>query len=142
MARILIKNGRIFDGTALICKDLFTENGIIAKIEPDINSDCDFVYDAKNKFVLPGLVDTHVHMSSHFPDSFSFSPELSPLPFGVTAACDVGSALGDDSAFDATVLDYTDEGFLLTDKAGNTIQGTKGYKCLLTVLNGQVMYRH
>ena len=43
---------------------------------------------------------------------------------------------------DVTVLDYTDEGFLLTDKAGNTIQGTKGYKCLLTVLNGQVMYRH
>ena len=34
MERILIKSGRVFDGNTFICKDLFTKNGIITKIEP------------------------------------------------------------------------------------------------------------
>ena len=34
MARILIKGGRVFDGKDLVCKDIFTNNGVIIKIEP------------------------------------------------------------------------------------------------------------
>lgn len=34
MERILIKNGRVFDVNAFVCKDIFTNDGIIAKIEP------------------------------------------------------------------------------------------------------------
>ena len=43
---------------------------------------------------------------------------------------------------DITVLDYTDEGFDLTDKAGNHIGSQKGYRCVLTVSDGQVVYRN
>ena len=34
MARILIKGERVFDGKDLVCKDIFTNNGAIIKIEP------------------------------------------------------------------------------------------------------------
>lgn len=43
---------------------------------------------------------------------------------------------------DIAVLDYTDEGYCLTDKAGNLLKDKQGYRCLLTVANGQVVYRY
>ena len=43
---------------------------------------------------------------------------------------------------DLAVLDYTDEGFDLTDEAGNRAQSDRGYRCVLTVADGQVVYRH
>lgn len=43
---------------------------------------------------------------------------------------------------DIAILDYTDEGFELTDKVGNHIRNTKGYRCVLTVSDGQVVYRN
>ena len=42
---------------------------------------------------------------------------------------------------DLAVLEYADEGFDLTDKAGNRVTSTTGYRCVLTVANGQVVYR-
>ena len=42
---------------------------------------------------------------------------------------------------DIAVLNYTDEGFDLTDKAGNRIHSTEGYRCALTVSDGQVVFR-
>lgn len=43
---------------------------------------------------------------------------------------------------DVTVLDYGDEGFNLTDCFGNNIKSDNGYKCVLTVVDGMVIYRH
>lgn len=43
---------------------------------------------------------------------------------------------------DIAVFDYTDEGFDLTDKAGNRLCDTKGYRCVLTVSDGQIVYKH
>ena len=45
-------------------------------------------------------------------------------------------------AADIAVFDYTDEGFDLTDKAGNHISNTEGYRCVLTVSDGQIIYRN
>lgn len=36
---------------------------------------------------------------------------------------------------------YTDEGYCLTDKAGNTLEDQQGYRCKLTVADGIVVYR-
>ncbi len=44
-------------------------------------------------------------------------------------------------AADLTVLEYTNNGFDITDKAGNNIKCDKGYECLLTIKNGCVVYR-
>ena len=43
---------------------------------------------------------------------------------------------------DLAVLDYTDEGFDLTDHAGNHIESATGYRCVLTVVDGQIVYRY
>jgi len=42
---------------------------------------------------------------------------------------------------DIAVLEYADEGFDLTDKAGNRISSTQGYRCVLTVADGEIVYR-
>lgn len=43
---------------------------------------------------------------------------------------------------DIAVFDYTDEGFDLTDHAGNHIRNSEGYRCVLTISDGQVVYRN
>ena len=42
---------------------------------------------------------------------------------------------------DIAVFDYTNEGFDITDNAGNRICSTEGYRCVLTVVDSQVVYR-
>ena len=42
---------------------------------------------------------------------------------------------------DIAVFDYTDEGFELTDKAENYLASEKGYRCVLTLSDGEVVYR-
>ena len=41
---------------------------------------------------------------------------------------------------DIAVVKYTDEGYDLTDAAGNNIKSNNGYRCLLTLSNGLVVY--
>ena len=43
---------------------------------------------------------------------------------------------------DVSVFDFTDEGFDLTDDAGNRLNNNVGYRCVLTVADGQVVYRY
>ncbi len=43
---------------------------------------------------------------------------------------------------DFAVFDYTNEPFDLTDKAGNQVKNDLGYKCILTVLDGQIIYKN
>ncbi|MBQ8350489.1 MAG: amidohydrolase family protein [Clostridia bacterium] len=43
---------------------------------------------------------------------------------------------------DIAVLDYTQEGFDLTDAAGHHITSKKGYRCALTIADGQIVYKH
>lgn len=57
---LLIKNGKIFTKGILINKNIFIENEKIKKITNQ-NLMADKVIDAKNKIVLPGLIDSHVH---------------------------------------------------------------------------------
>ncbi len=87
MAKILIKNGRVWDGEKFFSADILTEDDQISKIEPDICENADFVFDATNKIVSAGLVDSHVHISG---GDFGIHPSMCTLPFGVTAAADAG----------------------------------------------------
>ncbi len=87
MAKILIKDGRIFDGERFFFANVLTDGEKIAKIAPDIEENADFVFDASGKTVLPGLVDAHVHISG---GDFSINAEMSAFPFGVTCVADAG----------------------------------------------------
>jgi predicted amidohydrolase len=41
---------------------------------------------------------------------------------------------------DLTVLEETDTPYSLTDRESNTVSGTRGYRCRLTVTDGTVVY--
>ena len=59
---ILIKNGRVIDPANNVDKkaDLLVVGEKIAKIG-SVGKDCDLLIDAEGKFVVPGLIDIHVH---------------------------------------------------------------------------------
>ncbi len=62
--RILIKNGHILDpasGTDEV-KDLLIEEDRIAKLEKNSKHKADRVIDATGCYVMPGLIDLHVHL--------------------------------------------------------------------------------
>lgn len=104
MAGILIKNGRVWDGVRFSRSDILTDGELIAKIEPHIADDADYVYDADGKTVSAGLVDVHVHMRVHPTDKFAMQTEMSCYPFGVTAAADAGRSSGDRAILDSITV--------------------------------------
>lgn len=103
MSKILIKNGRVWDGDRFYFADVLTEDEKISKIEDKIDDAADFIYDANGKIVSAGLVDAHVHMRGINKD-FGIHAELSSIPFGVTAAADACGALGDKELLDSFML--------------------------------------
>ena len=56
---ICIKNGWLLENNELVKKDILIEDGIITKIEK--NLDYENVIDAKDGFIMNGAVDVHVH---------------------------------------------------------------------------------
>ena len=104
MARILIKNGRIWDGERFLYADVLTDGDKISRLEPNLAVSADFVYDASGKIVSAGLVDAHVHMRGISSEVFGMHPEMSCFPFGVTAAADAGGGYGDKALLESFML--------------------------------------
>ncbi len=61
---ILIKNGRVIDPGNSIDKvcDLIISDGKITRVEENISEAADKIIDAKGFWVVPGLIDLHVHL--------------------------------------------------------------------------------
>ncbi len=61
---LLIKSGRVIDPSTDFdqVSDVLIRDGVIVKIEESIPDSADKIIDAKNKIVMPGLVDIHVHL--------------------------------------------------------------------------------
>ncbi len=57
---LLIKNGKVYQNGALIKKNIFIEKDKITKITSR-ELKADDIIDAKNKIIIPGLIDGHVH---------------------------------------------------------------------------------
>lgn len=104
MAKILIKNGCVFDGERFTSADILIDGERIAKLEAHISEPADFVFDATGKIVSAGLVDAHVHMRGISGDTFGMQAEMSCFPFGVTAAADAGAEQGDKALLDTFML--------------------------------------
>lgn len=62
--RILIKNGWVINPATQLNEktDLLVEDGCVKAIGEAIASDADQVIDAEGKWVVPGLIDVHVHL--------------------------------------------------------------------------------
>ena len=148
MAKILIKNGRIWDGSRFFYADVLTDAEKVARIEPHITEKADYVYDATGKTVSVGLVDMHVHMRVTPTDEYGIQAEMSCFPFGVTAAADARRIQGERIVMDSFMLknlvfvladirknrvDF-DEVERAIDRFGDKTVGIKVY--FDTVLNG------
>ena len=92
--KLLIKNGRIWDGEKFFFADVLTNNNVISAIAPDICEKADFVFDAEGCIVSAGLVDIHMHMAGISGDEYAIEVHSACYPFGVTAACDAGARKG------------------------------------------------
>lgn len=62
--KLLIKNGHVVDPATKLDKvcDVLVEEDRIVKVEESISSDADQVLDASGMYVMPGLIDLHVHL--------------------------------------------------------------------------------
>jgi len=59
---LILKNGVLVTGTESIKGDVAVKNGKIAFAgEPKESDTADEIYDAQGKFILPGIIDSHVH---------------------------------------------------------------------------------
>ena len=96
MGKILIKNGKIWDGSTFFYGDILTEDKIITEIAPQISADATYTYDAEGLLVTPGLIDLHTHLKGVSCDKYGIAAESCCFPFGVTAAVDAGAELGID----------------------------------------------
>lgn len=91
--KILIKNGLVVNYDGSKKANVLIENELIAKIfDPKENFDenlVDEIIDAKDKFVVPGLIDMHVHFRDpglEYKDDIK-SGSRSAVAGGVTTAC-------------------------------------------------------
>ena len=64
MGSILIRGAKLADPEKICCErlDLLCRNGVIEKIEKNIQAPADMTVDAQSLTLLPGLVDMHVHL--------------------------------------------------------------------------------
>ncbi len=67
-SQLLIENGTLIDGTGAPPKpgvDIFVRGGKIVEIDEDLKPRGSFqTIDATGKFIVPGLIDTHVHLDA------------------------------------------------------------------------------
>lgn len=61
---LLIKNAIVVNADQIFSKpqEILVENGVIAKIASKIDAGAKKIIDAQGKYVLPGLIDLHVHL--------------------------------------------------------------------------------
>lgn len=69
---ILLKNGFVLNNDLgqFEKKDIFIQDGIITKISENIEVDLEIV-DCTNQFLIPGLIDMHVHIKKQFAPHFT-----------------------------------------------------------------------
>jgi len=62
--KILIKTGRVIDPLNNIDRqmDILIENGLITEVKASIKIVVDKEINAKNLWIVPGLIDVHVHL--------------------------------------------------------------------------------
>ncbi|MDP1744245.1 MAG: dihydropyrimidinase [Bacteroidota bacterium] len=68
---LLIKNGRIITAADDYIADIYIENEKIVTIGENLSVTADQVIDAKNKLVIPGGIDPHVHLDMPFMGTYS-----------------------------------------------------------------------
>ena len=61
MSKIALKNATVMCESGFKRTEVLIEDRLIAKIDPQVNTDGAKVIDCHGMLVLPGLIDAHVH---------------------------------------------------------------------------------
>lgn len=80
----LIKNGRVFNTftQSFENKDIAIKDGKVLMVGPDLNFESERMIDARNQYIIPGLIDAHMHIESSMTDPANFGNEA--IKFGTT----------------------------------------------------------
>lgn len=73
MLDLLIKNAKICTASDIFNAEIGIKDQKIVQLQNNITSESKLTYDAKNKFVLPGGVDGHCHISQPTKDDSEFA---------------------------------------------------------------------
>ena len=90
MYDIQFRKGFVFDSESgtFTKRDLFVRNGVIAAEEE--NAGAKTVIDAEGKYVVPGLIDEHLHLDLNG-SMIGVNGDTLCIPNGITTACDGGT---------------------------------------------------
>ncbi len=95
-------------------------------------------YKRGGKYGLPMCMSIAKHLGMEEADIFKAVTSRAARALGKE---DEFGVLKEGGTADIAVLEYSDEGFELTDKAGNYISSKNGYRNILTIVNGDIVYR-
>src|SRR3989338_9367937 len=99
---LLIKNCRVLINDKVFVKNILIKNGKISKIT-NKETKSEKIIDAKNNFVLPGLIDCHVHFRepglTHKEDFLTGS--MAAAKGGITTVLDMPNTLPPTTTIDA-----------------------------------------
>lgn len=90
MYDVHFRNGFIFDSErgTFTKGDLFVKDGVIAA--PEEGTQAKTVIDAEGKYVVPGLIDEHLHLDLNG-SMIGANADTVCIPSGITTACDGGT---------------------------------------------------
>ncbi len=115
----IIKNGILITGSSMTRADLEVREGRIVTIGQNLDSTGKEIVDASGKYVLPGAIDLHTHMSDPFGRTISSDSELT----GSRAAACGGVTMLFDFA-------TQQKGMHLLDALEEKKKGYKGNACI------------
>ena len=89
----IIRNAKLVDFDKLTTHygTVYVKNGLFAEEPADGIAEAQFTVDAKNNYVVPGLVDEHVHLN-YMNSNIGANADLLCIPMGVTTAVDGGTS--------------------------------------------------
>ena len=68
---VLFKGGTIVNATGRYLADVFADGNTIKVIGTNLDNAADEVVDAKGKYILPGAIDPHTHISMPFMGTYA-----------------------------------------------------------------------
>ena len=89
---ILIKNGRVINPSEKMDKvlDVYVKDGVIVEKGENIEKEADKVIDAKGCFVMPGLIDLHVHFRD---PGLTYKEDIIMVDLHLYVACQIQNLL-------------------------------------------------
>jgi len=68
---VLFKGGTVVNASGRYLADVFTDGDKIKAIGTDLDNPADEIVDAKDKYILPGAIDPHTHLSMPFMGTYA-----------------------------------------------------------------------